>query len=90
MRSSQRLCVFMLIIVASGCSASKPRVTTPAVDLSSRLSEADALVAAGCYDCLRGALERYQALRKTAAAPAPSVERATAGAFRAAALLAVR
>jgi len=59
-------------------------------DLSSRLAEADALVAAGCFDCLREALDSYQTLRTVTGAAASSIELATNGAFRAAALLALR
>ena len=36
---------------------------TPPIDVSPRLAEADALVEAGCFDCLRDALTKYQAIR---------------------------
>ena len=55
-----------------------------------RLAEADALVQAGCFDCLRDALSRYQAIRALAGAPAAGIDQATAGAVRAAGLLAIR
>jgi tetratricopeptide (TPR) repeat protein len=50
------------------------------------LAGADALVRAGCFDCLLAAYREYDELRRTPSAE----EAATAGAVRAAALLAVR
>jgi len=50
------------------------------------LAAADALVRAGCFDCLADALKQYESIRQV-----PAVgEQATAGAVRAAALLALR
>ena len=77
------------VLASAGCGA-KARVPPPPIDLSARLAEAEALIEAGCFDCLRDALENYQSLRTVTAAPAPALERATAGALRAAALLALR
>jgi tetratricopeptide (TPR) repeat protein len=78
------------VLTLAGCSASKARIPPAPIDLSPRLAEADALLAAGCFDCLRDALQKYQSLRTVTAAPAPALERATVGALRAAALLALR
>jgi tetratricopeptide (TPR) repeat protein len=78
------------IVLTLACSAPKARIPPPTVDWSARLAEADALVEAGCFDCLRDALQKYQALRAMTAAPPPALIRATSGAFRAAALLALR
>jgi tetratricopeptide (TPR) repeat protein len=82
--------VLGLALTVGGCAAAKPRPAPPPVDVSPRLAEADALVRAGCFDCLRDALATYQAARAvTGAAPAAS-DLATAGVVRAAALLALR
>jgi tetratricopeptide (TPR) repeat protein len=77
-------------LACAGCGASKARLPPAPIDSSPRLAEADALVEAGCFDCLRDALQEYQVLRTMTAAPPPALARATAGAFRAAALLALR
>ena len=77
-------------LTLAGCSASKVRIPPAPIDLSQQLAEADALVAAGCFDCLRDALQKYQTLRLVSEAAQPARARATAGAFRTAALLALR
>jgi tetratricopeptide (TPR) repeat protein len=59
-----------------------PSGPTPA----ERLAAADALVRAGCFDCLAGALREYDALRTVSGL----ADAATAGAARSAALLAIR
>jgi len=85
--------VLALTLVAGGCRAARPAVATqptPPVDVSARLTEADGLVEAGCFDCLRDALSKYQAIRGLAGAPAAGIDEATAGAVRAAGLLAIR
>ena len=81
--------VLMTVAAVVGCRTKHP-VSPQPPDLSSRLNEADALIAAGCFDCLREALQRYQALRTVTGAAPSSIERATTGAFRAASLLALR
>src|SRR5262245_2006862 len=78
-----------ILLTAAGCAAKHPAGPSPP-DLSSRLADADASLAAGCFDCLRNALDKYQAVRTVAGALPAAVERATTGAFRAAALLALR
>jgi tetratricopeptide (TPR) repeat protein len=89
-----RLAVVLgLALVVWGCGAAKPPVATqptPPVDVSPRLAEADGLVQAGCFDCLRDALSIYQAIRALAGVTAAGIDQATAGAVRAAGLLAIR
>jgi tetratricopeptide (TPR) repeat protein len=88
-----RLALVLLIALAfGGCAARPPVATQPAapVDVSARLAEADALVEAGCFDCLRDALSKYQAIRVVPGAPAAGIDQATAGGVRAAGLLAIR
>ena len=85
--------VLALTLAAGGCAAAKPPVATQPsqpIDVSPRLAEADALVEAGCFNCLRDALSRYQDIRVLAGAPAAGIDQATAGAVRAAGLLAIR
>jgi hypothetical protein len=77
-------------LTLAGCSPSRARIPPAPIDLSQRLAEADALVAAGCFDCLRDALQKYQTLRSVSGAAQPALTRGTAGAFRTAALLALR
>ncbi len=79
-----------LALAVGGCAAAKPRAAAPPIDLSPRLAEADALVQAGCFDCLRDALAAYQAIHGVSGAPPAAVDLATAGAVRAAGLLAMR
>jgi tetratricopeptide (TPR) repeat protein len=87
-RAVRAFAVAVLLSIA-GCAAKRP--VAPAVpDLTSSLAEADALLAAGCFDCLREALDKYQAARAVTGAIRSSLDRATIGAFRAAALLAIR
>ena len=88
MRAARLISVVALLALTLGCAA-RPRVPPP-LDLSARLGEADALVRAGCFDCLRDALDRYQALRSVTGALPAAIEQASAGAFRSAALLALR
>jgi tetratricopeptide (TPR) repeat protein len=63
-------------------AAPAPPPPTPA----QRLASADALVRAGCLDCLIQAFGQYELLRTMS----PAVEAATAGAVRTAALIALR
>jgi tetratricopeptide (TPR) repeat protein len=79
-----------LAVAVGGCGAPKRRLATPPIDVSPRLAQADALIQAGCFDCLRDALAKYQAIRDVAGAPPAAVDAATAGVVRAAALLALR
>jgi tetratricopeptide (TPR) repeat protein len=77
-------------VAIGGCGPHQTRLAARPIDVSPRLAEADALVQAGCFDCLRDALARYQAVRLVVGAPAAAVEVATEGVVRAAGLLALR
>ncbi len=69
----------------TACAAKKPAVATGPSPVE-RLAAADALVNAGCFDCLAAALKEYEALRAI-----PTVSGvATLGAARSAALLGIR
>jgi hypothetical protein len=86
----QRSCVFIvgLAVVASACTHSNTsHVAVPSgPSPSERLAAADALVLAGCLDCLGDAYRGYDALRSM-----PSVaDMAAAGLVRTAALIALR
>jgi tetratricopeptide (TPR) repeat protein len=58
----------------------------PSIAAHATVDEADALVRAGCFDCLATALKQYESVRSV---PGVGVQ-ATAGAVRASALLALR
>lgn len=76
-------------LLASGCA--KARVPpVPAPDVAGQLSQADALVRVGCFDCLEEALGGYEAVRGLANLRATDLEAATAGAIRASLLLELR
>jgi tetratricopeptide (TPR) repeat protein len=79
--------VIFLAVAASACSPKAPAiVVTPAPTPSQRLASADALVRAGCLDCLISAYGEYELLRTVPFA----TDTATAGAVRSAALIAMR
>ena len=84
--------VLGLTLAVGGCAAARPPVAQPTrpIDVSPQLAEADALVEAGCFDCLRDALAKYQAVQTLAGAPAAAIDQAMAGAVRTAGLLAIR
>src|SRR4051812_10476340 len=77
----------ILAVVAPACSARRPPPTAPSRgDATARLETADALIHAGCLDCLLAAFGTYRSL-----AGADTVgQRAAAGAIRAAALIDIR
>ena len=77
------LIVVMLVIPA--CAPRTP-VVTPEMLAVQRVAEADALVLAGCFDCLEQALAAYEQARVVPATAAAG----TAGAVRAAALRSIR
>ncbi len=78
-------------LVAAGCATARPsRPVSTALDVSARLAEADALVRAGCFDCLREAFVKYETLRTLNGVASGAVERAKAGSVQAAGLLALR
>jgi tetratricopeptide (TPR) repeat protein len=84
-----RLMVCLLALVAAPSCAPKPQVVAvvpPGPTPSQRLASADALVRAGCLDCLIAAYGEYDLLRTFPFAK----DAATAGAVRTAALVALR
>jgi tetratricopeptide (TPR) repeat protein len=83
----RRIVLFALCVVAGACASSPKRpAVAPGPSPSERIAAADALVRAGCFDCLLAAFREYDVLRAVPAVAAA----ATTGATRAAALLAVR
>ena len=83
----RRIALFVVCVVASACaSASKRPAVVPGPTPSQRIAAADALVRAGCFDCLLAAFREYDALRSVSAVAAA----AAGGATRTAALLAIR
>ncbi len=85
MRFSRWLVVLGLAASAA-CAPTRLAPVDPSIAARATLAAADALVRAGCFDCLADALTQYESLRKVPAVSEP----ATAGAVRAAALLALR
>jgi tetratricopeptide (TPR) repeat protein len=82
----RRLSAVSICIALSACSPSRRPVVTPQVSPTARLAAVDAELRAGCLDCLIAAYRGYDELRRE-----PSIaEAATAGAIRAAALIALR
>jgi len=80
----RRAAIVFLCLCAACSTAKKPSAPDP--HIPDRLTNADALVRAGCYDCLVAAYREYTTLRAYPAA----AQAATAGAVRSAALLAAR
>ena len=79
--------LFVVCVVASACaSAPKRTAVAPGLTPTERMAAADALVRAGCFDCLLAAFREYDALRSVSTVGAV----ATGGATRTAALLAIR
>ena len=87
MRGS-RLSSLVLLSSALACAPRRvpPPLPDPSIAARVTLAEADALVRAGCFDCLASALKQYESVRSV---PSVGVQ-ATAGAVRASALLALR
>jgi tetratricopeptide (TPR) repeat protein len=81
----RRLFVYLMVCLAAACGPKKV-VVDPAIAGRATLAQADANLRAGCFDCLVEALGQYESVR---AIPALT-EQATTGAFRAAAILAIR
>jgi tetratricopeptide (TPR) repeat protein len=84
MRRLAATVIFIAGLQAACAAPKKPAAPDP--HIPERLTSADALVRAGCYDCLAAAYREYTTLRVYPAA----TEAATAGAVRSAALLAAR
>ena len=83
----RRIVLFAVCVVAGACASSPKRpAAVPGPTPSERIAAADALVRAGCFDCLLAAFREYDALRAVPAVAAA----ATTSAARTAALLAVR
>jgi tetratricopeptide (TPR) repeat protein len=78
------LCVFLVCLGA--CARPRPPAVSPEPGPAIQLAAADSLVRAGCLECLVSAYHAYDALRSTPSA----ADAATAGAIRAAALVALR
>src|SRR2546428_116719 len=84
-RPMRRLLAIVVAAAMPACSSPK-KPAAPDPHIPERLTTADALVRAGCYDCLVAAYREYTTLRVYPSA----AEAATAGAVRSAALLAAR
>ena len=85
MRRSAAL-LLSLAVAVSACAPARRVVAPDVAGPTARLQSADALVTAGCLDCLLDAYHAYEALRADGAVGA----RATAGAIRSAVLIAIR
>jgi tetratricopeptide (TPR) repeat protein len=81
-----RVAPAVVFSATAACSSVKAPPSTPDTRSPARLLSADALVRAGCIDCLLDAYREYDALRPISAV----ADAATAGAIRTAVLLAVR
>ncbi len=81
-----RLALLIAACAAAACAPKRPAPIDPTLSARATLLDAEALVRVGCFDCLTRALQHYETLR---AVPAVNAE-ATAGAVRAAGLLALR
>jgi tetratricopeptide (TPR) repeat protein len=79
-------CALAIAVSLSACTLARRPQVVPQADPAERLAAADAQIRAGCFDCLLSAYHEYDALRTIPAA----ADAATAGAIRAAALLALR
>jgi tetratricopeptide (TPR) repeat protein len=78
--------IVVSVLTGEACSIKDASSRDPSQSTLSRLAAADALVRAGCFDCLANAFAEYSSLRSI---PSVSVA-ATTGAIRTAALLAIR
>src|SRR4051794_34789923 len=81
-----RLVLCIVLGSAAACARKPPPAARPAATPAQRLASADALVRAGCYDCLLDAYGEYDLLRQFPYAR----DAATLGAIRAAGLVARR
>lgn len=79
-------CAIAILVALAACSPSRRPVAAPQPSAAERLAVVDAEVRAGCLDCLTDAFTEYDVLRRDPAA----ADGATAGAIRAAVLIAVR
>jgi len=83
------LAAISILIAVVACSSVRPPAVVPGVSVQQRLADADRLIGAGCYDCLLQAYREHDGLRAAATTPELRL-RATVGAIRAAALVAMR
>jgi hypothetical protein len=81
----RRLFVCLAVPLAVACGPKRVAVD-PAIAGRATLAQADANVRAGCFDCLVEALAQYESARSIPAL----ADQAASGAFRAAAILAIR
>jgi len=88
----RRLLAVAGLALMAACAPKKP--VAPAVPAgptpAQRATTAEAMVRAGCFDCLVDALREFEAARTAASAAPATVEAATAGAIRTAILLELR
>jgi tetratricopeptide (TPR) repeat protein len=84
----QRVAALLVVCAVAGACSSPPKrpAVVPGPSPAERLAAADALVRAGCLDCLAAAFREYDSLRSIPAA----ADAAVAGAAQSAALLAIR
>ncbi len=82
----RRLCAVPILIALSACSLSRRPAAAPQPTAAERLAAVDRELRAGCLDCLVDAYRQFEALRHDS----PLSDAATAGAVRAAALIALR
>jgi tetratricopeptide (TPR) repeat protein len=84
----QRVGALLVVCAVVGACSTAPKrpAVVPSPSPAERLAAADALVRAGCFDCLLAAFREYEALRSVSAVAAP----ATTGATQTAVLLAMR
>ena len=86
-RTRLAACALLTLVPLGACARKPPRVPVdPDAPFVARLESADALVRAGCFDCLVAAYREFDEIRAQPRLQGP----ATLGAFRTAALLAIR
>ena len=78
----RRIGAWLAMCVAVNACASTPKrpVVAAGPSPSERLAAADALVRAGCFDCLLAAFREYDALRSVSAVAASATAGSPAGA----------
>jgi len=82
----RRRAIWLFVTAVVSACAPKPPVVDPGLSPAGRLQSAEALVSAGCLDCLNDAFQQFDGLRADRSFGA----RATAGAIRTAVLIAIR
>ena len=74
-----RLPLLIVVCAATACAPRRPAPADPSIAARATLVEADALVRAGCFDCLTDALQRYESVRAVAAVGAAAYYRPYGG-----------